>query len=99
MMLEMVKLYLQYGPTDAPEKNHTPSAILVKAARVLEYVTRVAPGFIEALYLLATVKFLSGAIDSAKNTVQYVAITAFFKLFILSICCLPLVFYGQLTLT
>lgn len=62
---------MQYGPTDAPEKNHTPSAILVKSARVLEYLTRIAPGFTEALYLLAKVKFLSGAIDAAKSTAQY----------------------------
>lgn len=47
------------------------SPILVKCIRVLEYLTRVVPGLIEGVYLLAKVKFLAGAIDSAKSGCQY----------------------------
>ena len=71
LMLQMAKLYLQYGPSDAPDADHTPSPVLVKAQRALESLTKTAPGLIEGVYLLAKVKYLSGAIDAAKSGVQY----------------------------
>jgi len=71
LMLEIAKLYLQYGPSDAPDGDHTPSPILVKAQRVLELLMKTVPGMIEGVFLLAKVKYLSGAIDAAKSGVRY----------------------------
>ena len=70
-MLRMAKLYLNFGPTDSPGHADAASPILVKAARVLEAITKVAPGMLEAVYTLAYVRYLSGAVESAKSGVLY----------------------------
>ena len=43
----------------------------MRVQRVLEALTKPAPGVLEAAYVLAKVKYLSGAIDAAKSGAQY----------------------------
>eukprot|EP00051_Salpingoeca_urceolata_P023185 m.390103 g.390103 ORF g.390103 m.390103 type:complete len:1321 (-) comp20074_c6_seq3:93-4055(-) len=71
LVLQIAKLYFQYTPNEAPAEGETPSPILAKIVRVLELVTKVAPGLTESVYLLARAKFLSGISDAAQSGVQF----------------------------
>ena len=71
LLLQVVLLYLEYGPTDPPAEGDAAPPVMKKCSIVLEEITRVAPGLLEAVYLLARIKYLSGDIDGAKSSAQY----------------------------
>jgi tetratricopeptide repeat protein 21B len=69
--VQVAKLYLQYAPNDPPEKGDAAPPMLARVSHVLEALTKVAPGQIEAAYLLAHTKFLSGQTEAAQSGAQY----------------------------
>eukprot|EP00912_Choanoflagellata_sp_UC4_P001177 UC4_evm1s735 len=70
-MLGLVYLYLQFSPTDPCLPGDQVSPVLQKCTVVLEYLVQAAPGMLEATYLMAKVKYLSGLTDHAQASLNY----------------------------
>uniref|UniRef100_A0A8C9WIP1 Tetratricopeptide repeat domain 21B n=1 Tax=Scleropages formosus TaxID=113540 RepID=A0A8C9WIP1_SCLFO len=70
-LLEIVKEYLALCPTKPPAPGQPPSPQLQHSASVLEAVVKTVPGLLQAVYLMAKVKFLSGDIESAQSSLQH----------------------------
>eukprot|EP00043_Microstomoeca_roanoka_P026514 m.11852 g.11852 ORF g.11852 m.11852 type:complete len:1331 (-) comp6680_c0_seq1:160-4152(-) len=71
LLINIAKLYLQYTPTEPPAEGDAPSPILGKATSPLEALTKLCPGSIEAVYLLARVRFLAGDLAAAQSGAQH----------------------------
>lgn len=52
-------------------KGQPPDTILRRCSAVLDPLTKAVPGLMEALYLQAKVKFLSGDVDGAQSALQH----------------------------
>ncbi|KAK6182507.1 hypothetical protein SNE40_010181 [Patella caerulea] len=70
-LLQVMKAYLQFAPQVPVPPGQPPNPVLKRCNQVLDPLTRAVPGLMEAVYLLAKVRFLSGDIDSAQNTLQH----------------------------
>ncbi|MGH0119571.1 UNVERIFIED_CONTAM: hypothetical protein FKN15_032396 [Acipenser sinensis] len=70
-LLEIVKEYIGFCPTESASQGQPPSPQLQHCASVLETVVKTVPGLVEAVYLMAKVKFLAGDIDAAQNSIQH----------------------------
>ncbi|XP_062519917.1 tetratricopeptide repeat protein 21B-like isoform X2 [Corticium candelabrum] len=70
-LLQIVKSYLVYAPSEVLVPGHTPSDVLTRCNGILDPLTRAAPGILEGVYYLAKVKFLMGDISGAQMTVQH----------------------------
>ncbi|XP_072020597.1 tetratricopeptide repeat protein 21B-like isoform X2 [Amphiura filiformis] len=69
-LIEMVKEYLTFAPTEPSEAGQPVSPLLSRCAAVLEPATKAVPGLLEGLFLLAKVKFLSGQAEPAQSILQ-----------------------------
>eukprot|EP00045_Choanoeca_perplexa_P015875 m.206398 g.206398 ORF g.206398 m.206398 type:complete len:1328 (+) comp17103_c0_seq1:37-4020(+) len=70
-VLDLAKLYLQYCPSEPPAKGDTPSPVLAKVCTLLETLTKLVPGCVEAVFLLAQAKYLSGLTTASQSGAQY----------------------------
>ncbi|XP_041120641.1 tetratricopeptide repeat protein 21B [Polyodon spathula] len=70
-LLEIVKEYIAFCPTESASQGQPPSPQLQHCASVLETVVKTVPGLVEAVYLMAKVRFLAGDIDAAQNSIQH----------------------------
>uniref|UniRef100_A0AAX7UYZ9 Tetratricopeptide repeat domain 21B n=1 Tax=Astatotilapia calliptera TaxID=8154 RepID=A0AAX7UYZ9_ASTCA len=68
-LLEIVKEYLALCPPPAPGQPAAPQ--LQHCATVLDKVVKIVPGLLQAVFLLAKVKYQSGDIDAAQSTLQH----------------------------
>ncbi|EGD75688.1 hypothetical protein PTSG_12640 [Salpingoeca rosetta] len=71
LLVSIAKLYLQYAPAHPPTSGDAASPILDKASMPLEALVKLCPGCIEAAYLLARVRFLSGDLVAAQSGAQH----------------------------
>jgi len=55
---QLARLYLQYTPSDAVGVGQAASPLLDTVVRLLEPLTKVAPGQLEIVYLLAKAKYV-----------------------------------------
>ncbi|XP_038077972.1 tetratricopeptide repeat protein 21B-like isoform X2 [Patiria miniata] len=69
-VLELVKEYLAFAPTEPQAAGQPVSPILSRCASILEPITKAMPGLLEALHLLSRIRFLSGQIDMAQSSLQ-----------------------------
>ncbi|KAG1679081.1 Tetratricopeptide repeat protein 21B [Nymphon striatum] len=69
-MLMIVKDYFRYSPSQPVAGGQSVSPILRRIQAVLEALCRACPGLLEALFLMAKVKFLCGDNDAASSTLQ-----------------------------
>ncbi|XP_033624164.1 tetratricopeptide repeat protein 21B-like isoform X1 [Asterias rubens] len=70
-VLELVKEYLNFAPTEPQAAGQPVSPILSRCTSILEPITKAMPGLLEALYLLSRVRFLSGQTESAQSSLQH----------------------------
>ncbi|XP_058458676.1 tetratricopeptide repeat protein 21B-like isoform X1 [Malaya genurostris] len=72
-LLELVKEWLKYSPADRDAEmisTDTLHPALRHSANILDAVIKACPGFVEGLYLLAKVKFLTGDLLAAMETLH-----------------------------
>ncbi|XP_061174848.1 tetratricopeptide repeat protein 21B-like isoform X2 [Saccostrea echinata] len=70
-LLQMIKDFLVFAPTQPIKQGQPPDPLLKRCNQVLEALTRTVPGLLEALYLMAKVRFLQGDIDAAQGTLNH----------------------------
>ncbi|KAE8581031.1 hypothetical protein XENTR_v10024640 [Xenopus tropicalis] len=70
-LLEIVREYLSFCPTQPSTPGQPVSPLLRHCASVLEAIMKTAPGLQQAAFLIAKVKYLSGDIDAAQNSLQH----------------------------
>ncbi|XP_066543938.1 tetratricopeptide repeat protein 21B isoform X2 [Amia ocellicauda] len=70
-LLEIIKEYIALCPTQPPSQGQPASPQLKHCASVLETVVKTVPGLIQAVYLMAKVKFQAGDIKAAQSSLQH----------------------------
>lgn len=70
-LLEIVKEYLALCPAKPPAPGQPAAPQLQHCATVLDKVVKIVPGLLQAVFLLAKVKYQSGDIDAAQSTLQH----------------------------
>ncbi|KAK2509919.1 hypothetical protein MC885_009975 [Smutsia gigantea] len=70
-LLEIVTEYLNFCPTQPASPRQPPSPLLGRCASILETVVRAVPGLLQAGFLIAKVKYLSGDTEAAYHNLQY----------------------------
>lgn len=71
LMLRVVALYLEYGPSEPPQEGDAAAPVLSECAVILDALTKAAPGLLEGVFMLARIKYLSGDTDAAKSGARY----------------------------
>uniref|UniRef100_A0A8C2CMV6 Tetratricopeptide repeat domain 21B n=1 Tax=Cyprinus carpio TaxID=7962 RepID=A0A8C2CMV6_CYPCA len=70
-LLEIAKEYLALSPAKAPAPGQPPAPQLQHCASVLDTVVKVVPGLMQAVFLMAKVRFQSGDIEAAQSSLQH----------------------------
>lgn len=70
-LLEVVKEYIALCPAKPQAQGQPPPPPLQHCASVLDTVVKTVPGLLQAVYLMAKVKFLCGDIDAAQSSLQH----------------------------
>uniref|UniRef100_A0A8C8SD14 Tetratricopeptide repeat domain 21B n=1 Tax=Pelusios castaneus TaxID=367368 RepID=A0A8C8SD14_9SAUR len=70
-LLEIVREYLNFCPTQPANPGQPPSPLLKHCASVLETVVKTVPGLLHAVFLIAKVKYLSGDIEASHSILQH----------------------------
>ncbi|XP_019409134.1 PREDICTED: tetratricopeptide repeat protein 21B [Crocodylus porosus] len=70
-LLEIIREYLNFCPTQPASPGQPPSPLLKHCASVLETVVKTVPGLLQAVFLIAKVKYLSGDIEAAHSSLQH----------------------------
>ncbi|XP_024435637.2 tetratricopeptide repeat protein 21B [Desmodus rotundus] len=70
-LLEIIKDYLNFCPMQPASPGQPLSPLLGRCMSVLETVVRTVPGLLQAVFLIAKVKYLSGDIEAAYNNLQH----------------------------
>ncbi|XP_041858520.1 tetratricopeptide repeat protein 21B isoform X2 [Melanotaenia boesemani] len=70
-LLDVVKEYLALCPSKAPAPGQPPAPQLQHCATLLDTVVKIVPGLLHAVFLLAKVRYQSGDIDAAQNSLQH----------------------------
>ncbi|XP_044889003.1 tetratricopeptide repeat protein 21B isoform X2 [Mauremys mutica] len=70
-LLEIVREYLNFCPTQPANPGQPSSPLLKHCASVLETVVKTVPGLLHAVFLIAKVKYLSGDIDASHSVLQH----------------------------
>ncbi|XP_074159318.1 tetratricopeptide repeat protein 21B [Sminthopsis crassicaudata] len=70
-LLEIVTEYLNFCPTQPASPGQPPSLLLRHCASVLETIVRTVPGLLQAVFLIAKVKYLSGDIEASYSNLQH----------------------------
>uniref|UniRef100_A0A4X2M3E6 Tetratricopeptide repeat protein 21B n=1 Tax=Vombatus ursinus TaxID=29139 RepID=A0A4X2M3E6_VOMUR len=69
-LLEIITEYLNFCPAQ-PASPGQPSPLLRHCASVLETIVRTVPGLLQAFFLIAKVKYLSGDIEASHNNLKH----------------------------
>ncbi|XP_007539386.1 tetratricopeptide repeat protein 21B isoform X1 [Erinaceus europaeus] len=70
-LLEIITEYLNFCPKQPASPGQPLSPFLRRCTSVLETIVRTAPGLLQAVFLLAKVKYLSGDTEAAYNNLQH----------------------------
>uniref|UniRef100_A0A674KEP4 Tetratricopeptide repeat protein 21B n=1 Tax=Terrapene triunguis TaxID=2587831 RepID=A0A674KEP4_9SAUR len=70
-LLEIVREYLNFCPTQPANPGQPPSPLLKHCASVLETVVKTVPSLLHAVFLIAKVKYLSGNICASHSVLQH----------------------------
>nr|XP_010601161.1 tetratricopeptide repeat protein 21B isoform X3 [Loxodonta africana] len=70
-LLEIITKYLNFCPVQPLSPGQPLSPFLRRCASVLETIVRSVPGLLQAVFLIAKVKYLSGDIEAAYNNLQH----------------------------
>nr|XP_006124853.1 tetratricopeptide repeat protein 21B isoform X4 [Pelodiscus sinensis] len=70
-LLEIVREYLNFCPTQPANSGQPPSPLLKHCASVLETVVKTVPGLQHAVFLIGKVKYLSGDIEASRSILQH----------------------------
>ncbi|XP_062043519.1 tetratricopeptide repeat protein 21B [Lepus europaeus] len=70
-LLEIITEYLNFCPMQPASPGQPLSPLLRRFTSVLETIVRTVPGLLQAVFLIAKVKYLSGDIEAAYNNLQH----------------------------
>ncbi|XP_047456224.1 tetratricopeptide repeat protein 21B [Mugil cephalus] len=70
-LLEIVKEYLALCPAKPPAQGQPPAPQLQHCATLLDTVVKIVPGLLQAVFLLAKVRYQSGDIDAAQSSLNH----------------------------
>ncbi|XP_054978983.1 tetratricopeptide repeat protein 21B [Sorex araneus] len=70
-LLEIVTEYLNFCPMQPASPGQPLSPLLRRCISILETVVRTVPGLLQAVFLIAKVKYLSGDTEAAYNNLQH----------------------------
>ncbi|KAM6178880.1 tetratricopeptide repeat protein 21B [Rhynchocyon petersi] len=70
-LLEIITEYLSFCPMQPASPGQPLSPFLRRCTSVLETIVRTVPGLLQAVFLIAKVKYLSGDIEAAYNNLQH----------------------------
>ncbi|XP_047401598.1 tetratricopeptide repeat protein 21B isoform X1 [Sciurus carolinensis] len=70
-LLEIITEFLNFCPMQPASPGQPLSPLLRRCTSVLEIIIRTVPGLLQAVFLVAKVKFLSGDIEAAYNNLQH----------------------------
>ncbi|XP_029790318.1 tetratricopeptide repeat protein 21B isoform X2 [Suricata suricatta] len=70
-LLEIITEYLNFCPMQPASPGQPLSPLLRRCASVLETIVRTVPGLLQAVFLIAKVKYLSGDTEAAHNNLQH----------------------------
>uniref|UniRef100_A0A670YJJ1 Tetratricopeptide repeat protein 21B n=1 Tax=Pseudonaja textilis TaxID=8673 RepID=A0A670YJJ1_PSETE len=70
-LIEIIKEYLNFCPSQPAGVGQPPSPLLRPCASVLETVMKTVPGLLQAAYLVAKVKYLSGNYEASERILQH----------------------------
>ncbi|XP_034282528.1 tetratricopeptide repeat protein 21B isoform X4 [Pantherophis guttatus] len=70
-LIEIIKEYLNFCPSQPASAGQPPSPLLRPCASVLETVMKTVPGLLQAAYLVAKVKYLSGNYEASERILQH----------------------------
>ncbi|XP_028292387.1 tetratricopeptide repeat protein 21B [Gouania willdenowi] len=70
-LLEIVKEYLALCPAKPPAQGQPQALQLLHCATLLDTVVKFVPGLLQAVFLLAKVRYLSGDIDAAQSGLNH----------------------------
>ncbi|XP_041939131.1 tetratricopeptide repeat protein 21B [Alosa sapidissima] len=71
LLLEITAEYLALCPAKPPAQGQSPAPQLQHCASVLDTVVKIVPGLLQAIYLMAKVRFLSGDVEAAQSSLQH----------------------------
>uniref|UniRef100_A0ABI7YG35 Tetratricopeptide repeat domain 21B n=1 Tax=Felis catus TaxID=9685 RepID=A0ABI7YG35_FELCA len=70
-LLEIITEYLNFCPMQPASLGQPLSPLLRRCTSILETIVRTVPGLLQAVFLIAKVKYLSGDIEAAYNYLQH----------------------------
>uniref|UniRef100_A0A8C3VMN8 Tetratricopeptide repeat protein 21B n=1 Tax=Catagonus wagneri TaxID=51154 RepID=A0A8C3VMN8_9CETA len=70
-LLEIITDYLNFCPMQPASPGQPLSPLLRRCTSVLETIVRAVPGLLQAVFLIAKVKYLSGDAEAAYNNLQH----------------------------
>ncbi|KAM9669880.1 tetratricopeptide repeat protein 21B isoform 2-T2 [Dama dama] len=70
-LLEIITEYLNFCPMQPASPGQPLSLLLRRCTSILETIVRTVPGLLQAVFLIAKVKYLSGDIEAAYNNLQH----------------------------
>ncbi|XP_012616626.2 tetratricopeptide repeat protein 21B isoform X1 [Microcebus murinus] len=70
-LLEIVKEYLNFCPMQPASPGQPVTPLLRRCTSALEVIVRTVPGLLQAVFLIAKVKYLSGDNEAAYNNLQH----------------------------
>uniref|UniRef100_A0AAY4BBA0 Tetratricopeptide repeat domain 21B n=1 Tax=Denticeps clupeoides TaxID=299321 RepID=A0AAY4BBA0_9TELE len=71
LLLEIVKEYLTLCPAKPPAQGQAPAPQLQHCTSVLDAVVKILPGLLQAVFLMAKVRFQSGDVEVAQRSLQH----------------------------
>ncbi|XP_038607045.1 tetratricopeptide repeat protein 21B [Tachyglossus aculeatus] len=70
-LLEVIREYLHFCPTQPASAGQPPSPLISHCASVLEAVVKIVPGLLQAVFLMAKVKYFSGDTAAASSNLKH----------------------------
>ncbi|KAM7105392.1 tetratricopeptide repeat protein 21B [Molossus nigricans] len=70
-LLEVITEFLNFCPIQPASPGQPLSPLLRRCTSILETIVRTVPGLLQAVFLIAKVKYLSGDIEAAYNNLQH----------------------------
>ncbi|KAM9084618.1 tetratricopeptide repeat protein 21B isoform 2-T2 [Megaptera novaeangliae] len=70
-LLEIITEYLNFCPLQPASPGQPLSPLLRRCTSILETIVRTVPGLLQAVFLIAKVKYLSGDTEAAYNNLQH----------------------------
>ncbi|XP_004703829.1 tetratricopeptide repeat protein 21B isoform X1 [Echinops telfairi] len=71
LVVDVITQYLDFCPMQPASPGQPLSSFLRRCTSVLEIVVRTVPGLLQAIFLIAKVKYLSGDMEAAFNNLQH----------------------------